>query len=198
MDENTRVLLLGHSFISRLDRELGSTLPEGFNLKQCDIRCFGVSGGRAESFVVNQDTRLRRVLHSFQPAVLILQIGGNDLNDPDTRPETVACHIVELMECLMSYKSIKVGVVCELFIRHRPRGISPQAYEEKRLLINRMLPTFLSASDYNHMFFWKHRRLMNSPLNVLGEDGVHLSELGYKKFYRSLRLAILHALELIE
>lgn len=195
MSDRIRVLIVGHSFISRLDNAIGRYLPINFNLRQCVIQCFGVSGGRTDSLRANQG--LRRKIVSFQPAILILQIGGNDLCEPLKRPESIACDIVELMESLQACSSVRVGLVCELFVRTRPRAISPQNYEEKRQLVNQMLPTLLQTSSHEHLLFWRHLRLMNSPLNILCEDRVHLSTIGNKKLYRSLRLAILHAIVLL-
>ena len=57
-----------------------------------------------------------------------------------------------------------------------------------------MLSVILEDMEGKH--FWKHLRLMNSPLNIIGDDGVHLTQIGTYKFYRSLRLDILHALDL--
>ena len=65
---------------------------------------------------------------------------------------------------------------------------SPEQYEEKRQIVNNMLKVFLSDSCKIH--FWKHLRLMNSPLRIFGEDGVHLTMQGARKCYRSLRLAV--------
>lgn len=59
-------------------------------------------------------------------------------------------------------------------------------------LVNKMLKTILDAEE--NMTFWRHSRLMNSPLDVLDKNGVHLTTLWTKKFYRSLRLALLHAI----
>lgn len=55
-----------------------------------------------------------------------------------------------------------------------------------------MLKAILDAEEKTT--FWRHLRLINSPLDVLDKDGVHLTTLGTKKFYRSLRLALLHAI----
>lgn len=113
------------------------------------------------------------------------------------RPEKVACSIAELMEKLGKFESVQVGVVCEFFKRLRPRNIPPQLYEERRKIINNMLPVLLGDLNYKKILFWRHLRLMNSPLHVLGSDDVHLPAVGHKKFYRSIRLAIMHPLDFI-
>lgn len=144
-----------------------------------------------------RDQDLQNCIHSFKPAVIIPQIGGNDICYASARPEKVACNISALMETLGKFKCVQVGVVCELFIRIRPRNISPQMYEERRKIINNMLPVLLGDINNKKIMFWRHLRLINSPLHVLGSDGVHLSAVGHKKFYRSIRPAIMHALDFI-
>jgi len=41
-----KILIVGHSFTSRLAQDIqrDPILDVNFNLKQCEIRCFGVSG----------------------------------------------------------------------------------------------------------------------------------------------------------
>lgn len=197
MEKRAKVLIIGHSFISRLERLLGQSelFPVDFNLAQCEIRCYGISGGRAESLLRDQD--LQNCIFSFKPVVILLQLGGNDICYSSARPEKVACSIAELTEMLGKFESLQVGVVCELFNRLRPRNIPPQLYEERRKIIKNMLPMLLGDLNYKKILFWRHLRLMNSPLHVLGSDGVHLFAVGHKKFYRSIRLAIMHALDFI-
>lgn len=98
---------------------------------------------------------------------------------------------------LGKFENVQVSVVCELFKRLRPRNIPPQLYEERQKIINNMLPVLHGDLNYKKILFWRHLRLMNSPFHVLGSYGVHLSAVGHKKFYRSVRLAIMHALDFI-
>lgn len=83
-------------------------------------------------------------------------------------------------------------MVCEIFIRTRPRDVSVEIYEFKRGIVNQMLKDMLGRPN---LTFWRHLRPIQSPLDILGQDGVHLSIIGTKKFYRSLRLAVLHAIQ---
>ncbi|XP_062605449.1 uncharacterized protein LOC134267244 [Saccostrea cucullata] len=173
--KRTNVLVIGHSFVTRLEQLLGRSdaFQADFNLAQCEIRCFGFSGGRVENLLKNQD--LQHYITSFKPVVIILQIGGNDICSVSARPETVACNISELMETMGKFDCVQVDVVCELFIRTRPRNISPQMYEEKRNIINNMLPVLLEGRHNKKFMFWLHLRLMNSPLHILSSDGLHIA-----------------------
>ncbi|VDI10947.1 Hypothetical predicted protein [Mytilus galloprovincialis] len=187
-----KVLILGHSFISRLTQALtyDPKLSPDFNLAQCSVSCYGISGGTVDRLKNNDD--LNAHIQQFQPSVIILQIGGNDLCDPSLKAETLACNIVDLMsDFQLHYSFVNKIVVCELFTRTQPWYITAEQYENKRRIVNQMLP--ILVDDKKH--FWKHLRLMNSPLQIFASDGVHLSALGMQKYYRSLRLAILHAIE---
>lgn len=95
-----------------------------------------------------------------------MQLGGNDLCFPNTRPE--------------------------VFARRINRGVNVQTCENRRTIVIKMLKAILDAEE--NMTFWRHLRLMNCPLDVLDKDDVHLTTLGTKKFFRSLRLALLHAI----
>lgn len=147
---------------------------------------------------------LQNCIYCFKPVVIILQVGGNSIFYLSARPEKVACYISP--ETLGKFKCVQVGVVCDLFIRLRPRNNSPQLYEGRPKIINNMLPVLLgdinnllTIRDINNrkIMFWRHLHMMNSPLHVLGSNGVHLSAVSHKKFYRSIILAIIHALYLI-
>ena len=122
-----------------------------------------------------------------------LQIGSNDLCSPGIRPEVFTCELIKWIQSLQEqFIFLKNVVICELFIRRKPRFIDAQTYEIRRVIVNRMLKNMLEIQD--NMVFWRHLRLMQSPLDILDKDGVYLSALGTKKFYRSLRLALLHAI----
>lgn len=189
----TRVLIVGSSFISRLTDAFNNVLRSDFNLLQCTIRCFGQPGGRIDNMQGNHN--LEMCINNFQPTVIILQVGGNDLCTPAINPETLACNAIDWMNSLCdNYQSVQMVVFCELFARTNPWYISDQVYEQRRHIVNRMMPVLVEAED-NKLYFWKHLRLMNSPLNIYDMDGVHLSPIGMKQFHRSLRL---HALDYLD
>lgn len=106
------------------------------------------------------------------------------------------------METLMGHHGhVKHAFICELFVRRTTRGVNVHTYESRRTIVNKMLKALIDTEE--NMTFWRHLRLMNSPLDVLDKDGVHLTalgtkkfykSLGTKKFYKSLRLPLLHAI----
>ena len=185
-----RVLIVGHSFISRLrtDIQVNRRLHSNFNLIQCTVRCCGISGARIDTIMQNYTC-----LSDYKPHIVLLQIGGNDICNHHLHPETLAFHIINFMTMLRTNYNVSQGIICELIYRQNPRGMTANMYEQRRCLVNNMLNIVLENRQQEH--FWKHLRLMNSPMHILCHDGVHLSALGTIKYYRSVRLAILHALD---
>lgn len=89
-----------------------------------------------------------------------MQLGGNDLCIPNTRPEVFACELL-----MGQHVHIKHVFICELFVRRLTRGVNVQTYENRRTIVNKTLKAILDAEE--NMTFWRHSRLMNSPLDVL-------------------------------
>lgn len=105
-----------------------------------------------------------------------MQLGGNDLCIPNTRPEVFACELTEWVQTLMGqHVHIKHVFICELSVRRLTRGVNVQTYENRRTIVNKTLKAILDAEE--NMTFWRHSRLMNSPLDVLDKNGVHLTTL---------------------
>ena len=197
MGSRTNVLIIGHSFIRRLQNDVHERhdLHSNLNLDQCVVQYYGVGGATVASLL--HDFRLREKLEEFRPDVVILQIGGNDVCETNVGPETIACRIVDFSEKIGQFRSVKAVVTCELFPRLSPRNISAELYEFRRNIMNNMISVMLEHTSDCFFLFWKHLRLTHSPLPIFLRDGTHLSFIGQKKFYRSIRLSILHALQLI-
>ena len=122
---------------------------------------------------------------------MIMQIGGNDLRSPSIGPEVFTCELIEQIKSLQEqFNHLKNVVICELFIRRKPRLLMHRLMRFA-VIVNRMLTNMLEIQD--NVVFWRHLRFMQSPLDILDKDRVNLSSFGTKSFYKSLRLAILHA-----
>ena len=76
-----KVMILGHSFVRRLNSDLSQNLDErasiDFKVKECSVRLFG-TGGRTVKKVRQHDMRL---IEKFDPDILILELGTNDLSN---------------------------------------------------------------------------------------------------------------------
>ena len=70
-----KVMILGHSFVRRLNSDLSQNFD--FKVKECSVRLFG-TGGRTVKKVRQHDMRL---IEKFDPDILILELGTNDLSN---------------------------------------------------------------------------------------------------------------------
>ena len=116
------VLILGHSFVKRLKRDLRSHFDGNFKLGgTASVHLHGV-GGRTVAKLRSSDLH---VVERIAPDVVILEIETNDL--VDISPEVVGSEIENLVRLLLGH--YKVRIVCVSFhvvipttMRHLLRG----------------------------------------------------------------------------
>lgn len=138
----SHILVLGHSFIRRLQDAINSdsfpNLVTNFGLSQCEVH-FVTMGGWTISdyrrFVAQVQSALPRV--RFQAA--IIQLGGNDLCHVTCRPLELASKMEDFCQWLKNELGIQSIHICDICSRPNPRGVSPSEYEEKRLAVIRYL-----------------------------------------------------------
>jgi len=191
--EVPRVLVMGHSFVKRLNRDINtSCLPRAgpdFNLQgTASVRLYGV-GGRTVAKLRAFDLH---VIRSFSPDVVILELGTNDL--ASLRPEVVGSAIEDLVRFILDSFSVRVVGVCQVI----PRGISHlQAtfFAQRARILNQYLEVVLDPLP--DVFCWRHRAFSHPSKDVYLPDGVHLNPAGQYQLYRSYRGAILRAVSLL-
>ena len=74
-----------------------------------------------------------------------------------------------------------------------PTNISAGDYEIRRSRANDHLHRLLQHNS--KVKLWKHKRIFESPLQIFDSDGTHMNAVGQKKFYKSIRQAIIFAVE---
>ena len=112
MEQTPRVLILGHSFVKRFNYFLNQgrdkrTVPN-LNLPSVDICVYGI-GGRTVAKIRAFD--LERV-RAFQPHIVVLEVGSNDLCDAGQRPETIGSNMEDLLRIFQEQFKINIVVVC--------------------------------------------------------------------------------------
>lgn len=188
-DIRPRVLVLGHSFVRRLFTDVqAGVFPSNFNLSQCDIRGLGIGGGTVQGFY--SDRRIVDLFQTFQPHIVILQIGGNDCCDSRLSPSKLASDIYSLSVYLYRTWGSHVWI-CELFTRPSPRGMASPVYESRRQDVNKALSVLVVGHD--HVNLWRHKRIFQSPLRLFLSDGCHLNSAGMTKYFRSIRHVVKQA-----
>ena len=178
-----KMLILGHSFIRRLDNFVTANpnLDHNFSLGNiAKFKWHGV-GGRTVAKTVKYDLP---VIAAFAPDIVILQLGTNDLSHLD--PLVAGSSIEELVTTLHHEYNVRIVGVCQTL-----RGSDP-VFNARVHALNKYLKTLLEPLPYS--FFWGHRGFWNSSQDFLARDGVHLNRQGHFKFFRSLRGAVLRSL----
>ena len=188
-----KVLILGHSFVKRLQSDLKTTFDaravSNFRLEgTATVNLFGVGGRTVE--------KLRRYdLHAVRrlaPDVVILEVGTNDLSD--VRPEVVGSSIEELVSSLLDDFSVTVVGVCHVI----PRCVSFPDWEDflqRAEILNNYVRVVLEP--FPNAFCWTHKDFSSPLKDLYSEDGVHVNSCGQYFLYRSYRGAILKALGLL-
>ena len=178
-----KILLSGHSFVRRLGQFVDNYhYPDNFELEGCQAEILGYGGLKVGSYIKKFSSKI----HSFQPQVVIVDIGTNDLGQ--VRPETVGSQIEELATWLHREKGVEQVIVGEVCQRFKVRGDLAEFNKHVDLLNN-----YLSVviGDLEYARFWVHKGLQQGMYFL--EDGVHLNEAGNKKLWRSWRGAVIQA-----
>ena len=188
-----KVLIIGHSFVKRLDRDISRGFDArtsfDFNLEGSASVCLHGVGGRTVEKLRSCDLR---IIRRMAPDVVILELGTNEL--VKISPEVVGSSIEELVRLLLEVFSVRVVGVCEVI----PRGIShlqATLFAQRARIFNQYVRVVLDALP--RVFCWRHRAFSHPAKDFYLKDGVHLNPSGQYQLYRSYRGAILRALSLL-
>ena len=185
------VLIMDHSFVRRFytfltsETDLRCEQDLGLGSTWC-IRFFGI-GGRTISKTRSFDCV---AVKSFEPDVVILELGSNDLTPKDVRPETVGSDLADLVAHLFKVTNAKQIFVCQVLHREQlPR----RSYNLDVDKLNKYLKAVIS--DIPNARYWRHRGMLLPSQEVLAADGVHLNDHGQYLLYRSYRGAVIQSLK---
>ena len=188
------ILLFGHSFIKRLQRDLlhhfDSRAYSSFALEHdAVVQMVGI-GGRTVPKALSLDLA---VIKKLKPDIVILELGTNDLSS--CRPETVGSDIEDLVRIFLDSLGVAVVGVCRVLpCCHSDPTISQ--FNVKVDILNRYLEVIFE--HHPRVFVWCHRGFSNPSRVVYLADGVHMNAAGQYSLYRSYRGAMLKALRLLK
>ena len=157
-----KIAVIGHSFIKRLARDIRdrsiTDLKQNLNLSQCDIK-FCWSGGWEVLDFVRFDNVIAPFLRSYRPNVVVLQVGGNDVNTSGQTVQTIsiAGALDELAMRLLNTFGVSSVYIGEIFTRKRLTNISPENYATRRTETMRYLTTMVQHEP--RIRLWFHRRI---------------------------------------
>lgn len=191
MSQNTnRVLFLGHSFTWRLERFIQNCtslhIQKDFGLPSSTPLKFHGNGGRTVDSLRRHDWP---IVEEFQPTILILDIGSNDLPNPRIPVVLIANNILALIRDL--HFKLRVGhiVLGEILPRQPPQAfLSNLNY--LTLLLNQLLLAGLKPLPFATL--WFHKAITEHRHWVFLDDGVHLNRAGNCLLYFSYKHALKH------
>lgn len=196
-----KTLLLGHSFITHFKSFIRSRIPElNFNLnldpKEVMIQYSGRPGATIESLKECQLTDVE----DFEPHLVILDIGTNDLALTSFNPEKTASAIVELVYTLQTVYNVRHIVVLQILHRFhsvRPnwRRINIEQFNNDVDTCNQLLAVKLSR--FRACQLWWHKGLWGeNQRSMIDAGGVHLSKpKGQRKYFYNLRAIVVSYLK---
>lgn len=197
----TRVLVLGHSFIKRLHRDILNrwypNLVQHLNLRQAGVivKLVGLSGGTIDTLLEDEENRVRKAMLRFSPDIVILQIGGNDLDVVTFDMSGYMEKVCQFIGILQTTYLVKKVVLCEIFPRKKLRKkkkICPYVYHYGKHLIDQYF--YLSLADHPSVSFWYHKSRLTAQYKLFLFDGIHLNVEGTRRFFKSLRGAVMSVL----
>ncbi|CAC5405857.1 unnamed protein product [Mytilus coruscus] len=198
MSNTTRVLILGHSFIKRLFMKIihtwDSKLVQNLNVREAGVRTrfLGFPGGNISRLLKDEHHRIRREILKYPPDIVVLQIGGNDLDCEKFNLHVYISNVVSFINILQGTYGEKKVVVCEIFGRLSLR-IPTHVYHYGKQFIDQYF--YLQFENHPTVNFWFHRSRLVAQDKLFLSDGVHLNVEGTRRFFRSLRGAVLNAIK---
>ena len=191
---------MGDSFVEHFKNFLKDNLDEysfSLNLSLRDVM-IQYSAKRGSTVDKLQRFQLQDVI-DFEPEMVFLQIGSNDLRDPKESPESVAKSIIDLAHRLILNYNVKFVALMQIF--HRLHPSRPVRYRVDPSWYNpRVDSTNLNLSaqaNPDHSCLWRHKGFweQSAQEKVFDSDGTHLTFLGNKRFFQSLRALTVHLLK---
>ena len=190
-------LILGHSFVNRLDAFCVDNFIQNFALHHGDVRVSisGIGGLHVGQMYSSFNSTVRDV----SPRSVILQIGSNDLSDGRC-PLSVAHDIVEYVEYLHYDCNVAHLFVCQMLPRYsqHPSGrlwgrwrngrrtlaeITQDQVHDATFRANHYVETMLDST------FSSFRTLntLNTAPAYMFYDGTHLDQNGMWRYFREIR-----------
>lgn len=195
-DLKVSTLIVGDSFIWRflkyVDEESGKDvlgkIDRLLNLYREDVNIEfkGKSGGCFED--LRAITLENLVKEKYD--VLILMVGGNDIDGNKRNPDMLSNEVSEFTENLIEAELIKYAVITQIIPRDNPRHMSKEVYRAKADKYNLNMERV--ASLHTRILYWRHIRL--GQRRILSDDGIHLNQTGNYMLYHSLKKALAHVI----
>lgn len=153
-----------------------------------NVHCVGRSGGRIRHLFTSD---MSRPIQDIRPKIVLLQIGGNDLDCSDylVIRETLARDLFSVVQWLINGFGVELVGVMQLLYRANTRNVPVTEYNAAVDFVNRAIKHLCSVEK--NCFYWRHKGLKDGIFDKLCHDGVHLSREGLRTYRLSVRGAVL-------
>ena len=135
-----RVLIAGSSHVRRLEDYISHSGKTNFDLQIGHLSFCGISGGK----VLKSEHKniVEAAVRDQTPDILVLHIGGNDLDDCDSNEklcQEIALKLTMLAEVFI--KRYNIGTVCigEIIPKQTTRNLDVQQYNVLKRTLNKLL-----------------------------------------------------------
>lgn len=200
------VLVLGHSFVRRLrDNVWNNDHPKivpnlGLGNKGINVRYLGIGGGNIYTLLDDEENQVASALSEFPVKTVILQVGGNDICMPDFDERKFKASVRHFIFWLQEIYHVEKVIIGAIFPRFKPKykigerfiPMDPDLYDRIRQQIN--LDFYLEFYHHPSISYWRHDYGLMSNIKLFLGDGTHLNLRGTKKFFKSLRGALMSTL----
>lgn len=184
-----RIMVLGHSIVWQIAKFLAETsLPcvsANFHLTMAPTVKFHGIGGWTVTKLWQFDLP---AVTGFNPTVLVLEIGSNDLCNAKTNVADLAANIFQPLQLFHFRFFVEHIIVSEILPRRQPPKLFPP-YNTRVFHLNRILSHLCNNVPF--ATFWFHRSILSSKQTVFPADGIHLNPKGNHLLYHSYRKALL-------
>lgn len=204
-----KILICGHSFISRYRREhLINQIPLADRKGRFTdfSHCFGLPGhhqvfvnGRGGLCLDSSGIDfITDNINYVNPELLLLEIGSNDICDNNVTVTQLERQLVRVTREIFSVTGVKYIIICQVVQRRRTRACSTFSFEEKRAQLNFLLQQL--ARKESRVYVYRHDRsiLVNLSNRISGDD-IHVTTgRGFELYHFSIRRALMVAIRKME
>ena len=186
-----RVAIVGHSFVWRLEEFMKrrQDKDENFGMHTRKVKCFGTSG-----LNMRKVHTVEEKVMEYDPDVLVLVIGDNDVDNPRMHLRGLAALIVNFANTIR--RDVMVPVIISMLMPRYPGIYFNDSYNQRAIQVNQGLVEEIESGCFKNISLWRHKFVAfpeNNPEKYWGtrcffkEDGVHLNDDGNCRLYKSFR-----------
>ena len=194
-----RVLVLGHSFITRTAKFINSNKSDygNFHLRynEANVSFLAKGGATINDMYEKLSTEDLDVVDVVRPEVVLIQLGTKELTWHSTRPDTLGEEMRKLVNELLD-RRVKRVVICKTLKRGK-KGlpVTMPHFNGRVTIFNQWI--YDNLTNDPRVVVWNHRGFQMNIEKHVCKDGTHMNYYGQLKLYRSYKGAILYFLAIL-